>query len=304
MSDEGLTNLEDDAPAPVAAAEPPAEPAQAPAESAQTPEHPAEADKPAEVDAVEVAGQRYVPLAALKAERQQRQELAKVAERLPQLEAFVNENRAYIEFLKANPDFLRRPPAQEAPKATEAPKDDPAALELARTLDLYDANGNPDVARAAKIKAVVAQTAEERAKQLVQPFEQQQTQAKAVNNYRYVVTAAQQAGVSKEIVDFLWTESMKQPDGMKVWADEGNARSMALLAIGANTAYQQQQPKKPAVEAPAPPVFTEPSGGNPRTRPSLSGLEARVAKERGVSETQWAKTLEGFKPGTTNVLED
>jgi hypothetical protein len=303
VSDEGLIPLEDDEPAqPVAEA--PAEPAEPPAEQPDTPDQPTEAPKPAEVEAVEVGGQKYVSLAALMAERQKRQELQPLAQKAQELEGFVNENRAYIEFLKANPDFLRRPPVQEAPKAQEAPKDDPAALELARSLDLYDANGNPDVARAAKIKSVMAATAEERAKQLVQPFEQQQTQARAVHNYQAVVRAAQDAGVGKEIVDFLWTESMKQADGMRVWADEGNARSMALLAIGANTAYQQRQPKKPAAPELPPPVVTEASGGNPRTRPVLSGLEARVAKERGVSESAWAKNLEGFKPGTQNVLED
>lgn len=304
MSDDGVVNLEDDGPAIEADAAPAPEPATEPA-TEPAPAADPDGDRPAEVEAVEVAGQKYVPVSVLKAEREKRQQLAPLAQRAQQLEAWAQANKPYIDFLQANPDFLKPRQAEPAPAPAD-PTPDPAALELAKSLDLYDASGQPDLARAAKIQGLMAMTAEQKAQALVQPFQEQQTQRAAVENYQRVVAFAQQSGVDKGVVDFLWQESAKQgAEGMRLWANPDNARSLALMAIGAHSAYQQQHGKAapPAVKPPEP-VFTEASGGNPRSRPTLSGLEGRVAKERGMTETQWSENLRGFKPGATNVLED
>ena len=113
MSDEGLINVEDDAPTPVEALTP-QEPASDSAPDDQTP--PVEAqDRPATVDAVEVGGQQYAPIAALKAEREKRQALEPLARRAQELEAWQQQNAPYIEFLRANPDFLRQQQRQPDP---------------------------------------------------------------------------------------------------------------------------------------------------------------------------------------------
>ena len=303
MSDEGLINVEDDAPTPVEALTP-----QEPASDA-APEQPDPAveaqDQPASVDAVEVGGQRYAPIAALKAEREKRQALEPLARRAQELEAWQQQNAPYIEFLRANPDFLRQQQRQPDPvPAPAVPQVDPAHVELAQSLDLYDQNGNPDVARAAKIQAVMAKTAETQARQLVQPFEDQRVQAKAVEGYQYLASLKHADGtpIDRQVVDFIWQQASQEPNGMQTLGNPQSVAGLALMALGADAQWKARTPAAPA--KPAPPVFTEGSGGNPRSAPTVSAMEERVAKERGMTAAAWSENLRGFKPGATNVLED
>lgn len=304
MSDEGLINVEDDAPTPVEALTP-QEPASDAAPDDQTP--PVEAqDRPATVDAVEVGGQQYAPIAALKAEREKRQALEPLARRAQELEAWQQQNAPYIEFLRANPDFLRQQQRQPDPvPAPSTPQVDPAAIELAQSLDLYDQHGNPDVARAAKIQAVMAKTAETQARQLVQPFEDQRVQAKAVEGYQYLASLKHADGtpIDRQVVDFIWQQASQEPNGMQTLGNPQSVAGLALMALGADAQWKGRS-KSAAPAKPAPPVFTEGSGGNPRSAPTVSAMEERVAKERGMTAAAWSENLRGFKPGATNVLED
>src|SRR4051812_12249195 len=109
MSDDGLINVEDDTPAQPAEADPQSlvggdglasdDPAVPPVASA---------DHPAEVDAVEVGGQKYVPVGALISERKQRQAAEKEAAKVSELEAYARDSKPYVEFLKANPGLINQ----------------------------------------------------------------------------------------------------------------------------------------------------------------------------------------------------
>src|SRR3990167_1158231 len=118
MADEPLPPGSMDLEAPEAPATPPEPPAE--------PEAPPEPDanQPAAVDAVEVAGKHYVPVAAVQDERAKRQ----AAEaRAQQLEQIAQQNEPILALLRNNPGLLQQgqPPPAPAPN----PTDDPDALE-------------------------------------------------------------------------------------------------------------------------------------------------------------------------------
>lgn len=295
MSEEVIgTNLEDDGPAAL-----PEETAAVP----ETPEAPAEEAQPAEVEAVEVAGKKYVPLGGIIAERKGRQEAEKTAKelqaRLQQLESQYGQIAPYAEFLKNNPQLLN--PKQPEPQVHE-PQDDPDLVELAQTLELYDPQtGKPDVKKAEKILNVQRREAERIAAQQVQPFQQQQIQAQVAQNYAMAVNAKTPDGepLNRQVFDDLWRQAAAEPGGMKTLSDPRSVMALVLMASGA--ARWTQQPKAPA---PPPPLETEASGGNPRMRPSLSALEERIAADRGVAPSKWAERTSRFQRGASNALED
>ncbi len=151
MSDEGLMNVEEDAPAPPAeAAAPPV--AAAPAEPPTEPEPAA-----AEVDAVEVGGQKYVPVGAVIAERKQRQAAEKVAARVNELEEYARESKPYVEFLKANPGLISQRQQPAAPAPTQPEQADPQTEALAKTRNFQVALGIKDAAGRSPSQAALAQ---------------------------------------------------------------------------------------------------------------------------------------------------
>src|SRR6266446_7224290 len=91
---------------------PAAPPATPPAPETPPTAPPAEDEHPESVD---VAGKKFVPVAALIGERKQRQALQEKAARVDELEQFAREAKPYVEFLKANPDLLK--PKEPAPPA-------------------------------------------------------------------------------------------------------------------------------------------------------------------------------------------
>lgn len=296
MSDEIIgTSLEDDGPAELPDATPP----EAPAE----PEAPAPEETPAEVEAVEVAGKKYVPLGGIIAERKQRQAAEKAAsetaDRLRQLEQEVSGLRPYAEILRNNPGLLS--PKSPEPVSVE-PSVDPDLVELAQTLDLYDpATGQPDVKKAAKVRALSTREAERVAQRQVEPLQQERLYQQVAQNYASAVQARTPDGepVNKAVLDDLWRQAAAEPGGLKTLSDPRSVMALVLMASGAS-----QWTKGPKVPLPPPALETEASGGNPRTRPSLSALEERIASEKGVAPSKWAERVKTYQKGVSNALED
>lgn len=290
MSEEQLFNVEDDTPDPVVPEAPPV--AEVPPVEAAAP--PEEATDPG---VVEVAGQKLVPLSAMISERKQRQALAEKAARTDQLEAYVNESRPYVEFLKANPDLLKpRQAAPPPPTSFGAPPPDPQVESLARTLDLYTPEGQPDLVRATTIRTMMTQTAEQIARQTIAPIHEQTHQDQSARNFQIALTYKDPQGrsPSKESLTAIWrTMEARQT------ADPNVASIMTLTALGLDYANH-----KPGIAPPAqPPIVTEGAGGGAR-RPALSQLEASIARDRGVSEAKWQEHTKGFVPGRSQQLED
>ena len=297
MSDEIIgTSLEDDGPAELPDATPVAEP-EAPADA------PAPEETPAEVESVEVAGKKYVPLGGIIAERKQRQAAEKAAsettDRLRQLEAEISGLRPYAEILRNNPGLLA---TRAAEPVAVAPTVDADLVELAQTLDLYDpATGQPDVKKAAKVRALSTREAERVAQQQVAPLQQERLYQQVQQNYASAVNAKTPQGepVNRAVLDDLWRQAAAEPGGMKTLSDPRSVMALVLMASGAS-----QWTQGPKVPVPPPALDTEPSGGNPRTRPSLSALEEKIAADKGVAPSKWAERVKSYQKGVSNALED
>lgn len=284
---ENLTNVEDDAPEPVVAA-PPVAPV-------VPPEPPPDPD---EADAVEVNGSPLVPLTALKAARVELKAAKERASQADNLSAQLAQLQGQLAGYQQVTQQLRQP---QAPAAPTKPDVDPRAVTFAQRLDLYkqDASGQavPDTEKAAEILGIIAQVAGQQAQQQLGPLQERSNQERSANN-------------------FIWASQQKAPNGQKVnqelltqmWqkfpaahtADPNVAYTLVLTALGADTMRQAQQPAPPAGN----PIVTEPVGGNPRSRPVMSGLEERIARERGVDANKWSELTKDFTKGRTTVLED
>lgn len=285
MSEESaLVNIEDDGPAtpePVAVA--PAVPEH------ETPPVTEDPDT-ASVDAVEVGGVKYVPLGAVKGERDRRQQAeTKVQEQ----DRWINENKPYVDFIRNNPQLLQRPAAPEP----VTPSVDPKLEQIARTLDLYTAEGKPDLERAKTFKALVSSEAHDIAQQAIQPYAQQTAQERSSRNFQAALGMkdAQGRSPSEKALRQVW--GIMPVDQT---ADPNVAGILALTAMGMDAINTKPAPAPPA----GPPVVTESAGGHPRTRPGLSPLEQRIAKDKGIKESDWAKHTENFQSGRSHQLED
>lgn len=295
MSEEpGVVNVEDDGPAITAddAAEA-GTPLAAGAE--QAPPVPDD-EAAAEVEAVEVAGKKYVPVGAVIAERKQRQALQQKADRADELERYVNDSRPYVEFLKANPDILKPRQAPPAPVTFGAPADDPQEVALAQTLDLYTPEGKPDTARARTIRTMMTTTAQQIAQQAIGPLHERTHQDQSARNFQIALTVKDADGTSpsQESLLQIWRTMPAHQT-----ADPNVASILALTAIGLDRVTKKKVPAAPV----GAPVVTEGQGGQ-RPRGTLSQLESNVARERGISDTKWQENTRGWVAGRPTTLED
>lgn len=289
MPDEQLMDLEGDAPAipPVPAATPPAPVATAPAPPAEPP--------PVEPDAEEVVvgGKQYAPVGALIAERKERQALQQKAAALEQAFAEV---KPYADFLKANPDFLK--PKAEPVTPPPDPSAEPRALEIAKQLDFYRADGTPDTARGAAHLKLVREEAAAITAETMRPWQQQTFEQRSAANFQNALRIQDRDGQSPSI------ESLKQvwaTQGVEATADERVAAILAATAMGLDRLVG----KRPVAPPANPPLETEPSGGTPRGRPAaLTHLEETIASRRGIAPTKWGDLTKGHHPGRTSLLED
>ena len=151
---------------------PPAEsPPQAPPQAAAPESPPQDAATEDHPEAVEVApGVKMVPLGALQAVREELKQAKPLAQRAAQLEQQVAQFAPYVQFLQAHPQLLTPQQPAQAAATPPAPQDDPALVELAKTLDLYTADAKPDTTRAAKIRDLTRAEAKREAQQKSQDF--------------------------------------------------------------------------------------------------------------------------------------
>lgn len=295
MSDDNVAYSVEDGPGP------PEAPAPAPVAEAPAPEPEAPA-APAEPEAVEVGGERMVPLAALISERSKATALKTKADQFDQMAGWYNEAKPYVDFLRANPDLLKPREAAPAPAAAPAPPEaDPALVSLARTLDLYTPEGQPDAKRAQAIREMVKTEAQGIAQEAVKPFEQQSINERAQTNLRYAM-GVDYNGVkpNPKVLQQIW-----ETTDPRMLATQQGAAAAVLMAMGLGAAMAPQAPAAAAPAAPTTtPVLSEPAGGRNPNRPAISEFESRVLKIRGIDHAKYTDSLRGFRAGETNVLED
>ncbi len=269
----------------------PAVPVTPPVAEPVTPPISAQDEEPS--DAVDVAGKKYVPVAALIEERKQRQALKEKAARVDELEQFAREAKPYVEFLKANPDLLK---PRTAPAAQPEPVADPQSELLAKTLDLYTADGKPDLGRAKTIQTLISQTAQQITQQTVAPYQERTAQEQSARNFQVALTVKDASGrtPSPQALATIWRT---MPAAQT--ADPHVASILALTALGLDSVNTKPPPAAPG----QPPLVTEGIAGNHR-RVALSDLEKTIARSQGMTEAQWADATKDHQRGRPQTLED
>jgi len=262
--------------------QPPTPPEPTPVPAAP-PAPPPEPPAPEEPDAVDVAGQKMVPLSALLAERAEKKTFKDKASRLDEIAGWVEQVQPELEELRRQKS---QPPAPTG--------DDPKLVELATTLDLYTNEGKPDVKRAAKLAQYVGQEAQAQ----LQPLHQQNARDKAIANFHEV---SKLPGVNTDALRQVWNAMAQTPEGLQHLADPTIAKTYAAVVRG----YAAFETPAPAPAAP-PALITEAAGNRstPFARTSLDDIQSKVMAVRGIDSKRYADLTKGFKPGTSNSLED
>lgn len=281
-----LNNLEDDVPVPEPVAPVPEPVAVAPADG--------EDIDPNAVDLKDETRVRGL-LAELSRQRGTVRDLKAKAGEVDQLRQAFNEAKPYVEFLRNNPTLMQ----QRQPEPVQPQQDDPRALEIAKGLDFYTAEGKPDVARGAAHLRLLREEARAIAAETVQPMVQDTTRQRSAANYQSLLQMKNAAGqplVTEQALRAVWGT---QPADLT--AQPEVAAWLAMAALGKET-WDKSHTKH--VPVPPPALETEGSGGNARTRQTISDLEEGIVKERGMTAAKWNEHTKGYQAGRGNVLED
>ncbi len=261
-------------------------------------------DAAVEAEAVEVKGAKYVRLEAVreargktKAARDEAKAARGEVERLSTVRQQLSEALPYIEALKSRPDLLAKLSQPPQVEALPDSKDDPDLMELARGVGLYNAQAQPDLEAAKRVRAFIRKEAQAIANEAVKPLEEMSANERSVVNYQRALNIKDPTTgrtPSPETLGFMWKN---MPASYS--SDPRVAAIMAYAALGYDVSHATVQPKPPD----KPPLETEGSGSRTVAR-GLSEFEGKVAAERGKTEAQWKELTKGHQPGRPFVLED
>lgn len=272
-----------------------------PEDAAAPPEPPPAPADPADQEpegAVEVAGQKMVPVGVVVGERkrmreQHEREMAPIRERLTRAQDIEQRLDEWNAQQRLAPPA---PPAADDPIAKVSNED---AERVAKRYELYTPTGL-DLPRAKQIiaetRAETRRIAEEAAAQAMAPV-LQQTAADA-SKHNFVAMATQrgldgQALVDPRVLAELWAGFPPE-----LTANPQVAQVILNAAIGEGVRTRRPQPSPPGRE----PLITESAGG-PRAAYTMSNVEKKVAQSVGVSASDWEKRAKIYQPGVPNALE-
>lgn len=302
MSDQTLGFVVDPdvPPAPAAPVEPPS--AQAPIKATQEPPPQAPPEEEDHPDAVEVQpGVKMVPLSALHGVREELKALKPVAQKAQQLEQQVAQFAPYVQFLQAHPELLTPTQPQPATPQAPAPQDDPALVELARTLDLYTADAKPDTVRAAKIRDLTRAEAQTVAQQTVQPIQEGAWEQGAAHNLTWMINQKDAFGRPLEesyVIESVRSiyGSLPRGEALRVLADKRVAELITDIAVSRQSRGKAYTAPPQAPTAPA--LHVESAGGA-----TPVNVSEDHTKRLGVSHDKYVAAANRYQPGKSNVLE-
>lgn len=271
-------------------------------------EPPAETDAPVEEDipgAVDLNGSRMVPLGVVQALKKELKSRPK-AEDFAQLRAAYEEARPYVDFVRANPALTAPPPEPVA--APVAPDDDPQLVELARTMELYDAQtGRPDTKRAQVLRDMTRREAEAIAEARLAPVRETTQEATATDNIKRLMSDSAAQGQPIESQYLLQavqsiTQNMPKAEAVRLLADPQVVEVIGLTALGMQARAGKATRVMSPVAPQTPPLYTEGAGG---VRPEVPMSEGsrRLARLTGKSEKEWTEAAKRYVPGRANSLE-
>ena len=236
---------------------------------------------------------RYVPLPAL---HHAREEVRQLKEQLAAATAKTSEVdtlRQQIAELSAR--MPQAPPAPEMPAAPLLADD--AADSLARTLQLFAADGTPDRAAARTAGGIMAQMAKAEAQRAVAPIVEMSAAERA---QQFRARAEQVRDIDGNPVNPALLRQM-----FAVVPDElvaANPQVPALLTYAA-AGYERLHGKRPVAPQETSPIVSERTGGRPDAPVSLSEFEMGFLQRSGQDPKKYAASLKGYKPGLPTTLE-
>lgn len=279
---------------------------------------PPEDDEPVEGATEDARGTRYVPLQALQQTRAELKAARALAAEVETLRAkaaqgeqtaqWVESVRPLLDRLKARPDVVQAimtgqpvpgvtAPAAPAPDPEEAllPRQD--AEDLARTLELYTPDGQPDVARARKVAAVMRRTADDETTRKQAPVMQAMAagQAGTLKGQYATVKDKQGRTVNPQVLDQLWNIVPAE-----LIARDPNVAGVLYYAAKGYAAHHGLDEPVPPSRAP---IVSEASGGGRPAAPVLTEFDRNISRAMQVTEKQYSETGAKYKPGAINVLE-
>lgn len=281
---------------------PPAEPAAGvPATEPQTP--PGEPEPEGVIAAP--TGEKYVPLAALQAERGKRKEaegkvlseadlqaLRDKARGYDESAAWVQQARPYIDAIRSNPDLVKQ--VQNGGKPV-APQTDERAETYAKRFDLFTPDGKPDVARAQAILQDQDAQMERVAQKAVAPLVQTEAQRTSIGLYQHYLQQPEVNGIKVDPKYLAETWASVPPE---VSADPRVAQVLYMNTIG----RQILAGHKPA-QAPPQVVPTEGVGSGTPSAQALTPTSEKFLAASQMKPAEFRATREQYKPGQPNSLE-
>ncbi len=252
-------------------------------------------------------GRKMVPLEAVQKERKEKRELKGKVETLQsqieQARAFQQQATPVLQALQARQDLIDAlrsgQPVQSGKSPNEQlPTADPELEQVAKTLDLYDSSGKPDLERAKTLQSLIQRQAETLVEAKVKPLAERTAIGHSSANYERLknTTLADGSKVDPQIFDYWWNAL-----GAENTQDPNVAATALLQAIG----HHQLSGKpfiKPAARVGAP-LMIDNAGGRHRGPVTLSSDQKNVAKELGVSAADFQKTIETAMQND-GILED
>lgn len=192
-----------------------------------------------------------------------------------------------LKAMQTRPDLVEHAMRGTRPSAVEHPANDaadPEMIELAKAMDLYDADGKPDAARAARINATFEKKADAKAEARVAPIINGQVAQRAEANKTLLYGWAKdghvsKAGVDKAIAMLPGAESLLAHDGVRdviYFIAKGMSPAQAKAAAGVNGDV----------------LHTEAAGGRGKASVEIPSFSKRNAERRGKSVTEWSKIRE------------
>lgn len=249
---------------------------------------------------------KYVPASALAGARAELRELKdelKVAKegssKAQQLEARIDELSQQIAQIAPKAQAYDAAVAAQQTRTTQPAEDDTEAREFAQALDLYTAQGEPDVAKARKILGVVDKRAKTHAEQQVAPLAQHtvQSQSQVMLARAKATKAPNGQAPDPTVLEAIWSRLDPALTATPEGAKQAWAVALGYSAVMAQPAQQttQQQPARGADgkfakqrEDIPDPLYTERAGGRdtPAAVP-LSEKEKQYIKDMGMTEKDY-----------------
>lgn len=292
----GTLSLEDDAPPP-----PPVDPPAPPApESHAPPANQEDADPEGTV--VNPGGEKLVPLSVVAKLREEKRtlhaEIGTLKPKAEKVDQIVQEWQAAQPMLERAKQLANQPPPQTTPPAPKGPLSDQEALEYAKDLDLYKADGQPDTDRAQRLASKQQAIAEKQAQQYVQPLVQHTAATQSRANFEQAAAFKDQnTGIiaDRGILQSIWSNVPPE-----ISAQPHMARVLWAQAVAETVLQGKWKPGN--APPPPPPAHTESLGGGPG-KVELDHVQRGFATAAGIKTKDFEEMSARFKPGERNSLE-